>query len=145
MLRRNLNTGVTLIELMITVAIIGIVAAISLPLYTDYIDTSRRGVMRDNIQTIRIMQEARRIEFGEYVEGNWDNALPGIDTTLETNLGWNPGGSDDTLYTYDVDYATDAPGPSPAATRGECTRPSGYTVTAVHVDSATQEVMSFTP
>ena len=41
--------GVSLIELMVVVGIVGITLTIAIPLYTDYVDTSRRGAMLQNM------------------------------------------------------------------------------------------------
>lgn len=132
----NNQQGVTLIELMVTVAIIGIIAAVAMPMYSDYIATARTAVLQDNIQTIRLMQQERRMSFGEFVEGTY---APGGATTLTTRLDWEPR-SDADLITYVVTCTTDG------AKAGECARNSGYTVTATHVDAPTEPVTrSFLP
>jgi prepilin-type N-terminal cleavage/methylation domain-containing protein len=129
-MRIHTQQGFTLIELMITVAIIGILAAVALPAYQDYQSNARIGVMQDNIQTIRLMQQDRRQSRGEFAEGTY---APGGATTLTTNLGWTPRTQSDVI-TYVVECATDG------ATAGECARTSGYTVTATHADDPSAPV-----
>ena len=122
--------GVTLIELMITVAIIGIISAVALPIYRDYVSTAQTAVIENNIQTIRLLQEERRLSFGEYAEGVH---IPGGSTTLTANLGWNPDSSVDVI-TYTVTCATDG------TKAGECARNSGYTVVGSHANAPLETV-----
>ena len=53
----NKSRGLSLIELIVTVSVLVIVSAIAIPLYKDYIDTARLGVMPTNIETIRLFEE----------------------------------------------------------------------------------------
>ncbi len=115
------TSGITLIDLVMVVAIIGILAVIAFPIYEDYIHTARVTLLRAQMQSIQLLQEDRRNSHNTYAEGVWDPAS-GI-TTLGARLGWDPGTD---LVTILVECHDDGD------KMGECAPGTGYTITATH-------------
>ena len=60
------SKGFTLIELMITVAVIAILAAIAIPSYADYVKKGRRADARSLLQSAAIAQEKVRLSSPTY-------------------------------------------------------------------------------
>jgi len=94
--------GFSLIELMVTVGVIGIVAAIAMPMYTNYMQTASEGVMSNNIETIRLFEEDYKLSEGVYLAGTYDPADPDAAGGLKAKLGWEPR-TDQNTITYVVD------------------------------------------
>jgi len=81
--------GFTLIELMIVVAIIGVLAAVALPAYSDYTQRAR-------VSEIILAASSCRTDITEYVQTN--NVLPGNNdancsgsSLFVTSVEWNNG------------------------------------------------------
>jgi len=71
--------GVTLIEVMVVVAIVGLLAAIAIPAYDNYITRSRRSDAFTALSTVRAAQEMYRAENGYYIG---ISLLPGCSSTM---------------------------------------------------------------
>ena len=74
--------GFTLIELMIVVAIIGILAAIAIPKFADLIRKSNEGATKGNLGSLR---SSLSIYFAD-IEGFYPVGLDADDNALTTNL-----------------------------------------------------------
>lgn len=98
----NKARGFSLIELMVAAGILAIISAIAIPLYTDYIETARLGVMSTNIETIRLFEEDYRLSEGRYIAGTYNPADPNAGGGLKAVLGWEPRTQEDSI-TYVVD------------------------------------------
>jgi type IV pilus assembly protein PilE len=60
------NQGLTLIELLIVVIIVGILAAIAIPSYTNYMIRARRADAKTALEQLRAAEEMFRAENGVY-------------------------------------------------------------------------------
>ena len=98
---RRGQKGFTLIELMIVVAIIGILAAIAIPNFLRFQLRARSSEGKTNIAAIRTAQESYQAEFGNYVSTNGAAPTaasvssvkqPMISNAGFTDLGWAPEG-----------------------------------------------------
>jgi len=83
-LNRLDQSGMTLIELLIVVAIVGILAAVGVPMYIGYIDSAKADEAKNNLRSIRLMQENYRSDNNAYYGpvGCTTNSF----TLLNTNL-----------------------------------------------------------
>ena len=71
------QSGFTLVELMIVVAIIGILAAIAIPKFADMLEKSREGATKGNLSSLK---SAVSIFYGDQ-QGNYPNNLDNATTT----------------------------------------------------------------
>jgi type IV pilus assembly protein PilE len=58
--------GLTLIELVIVIVVVGILAAIAIPMYSNYMIRARRADAKTALEQLRGAQEMRRAERGSY-------------------------------------------------------------------------------
>ena len=93
---RKQNKGVTLIELMVAVAIIGILAGVAYPSYVDFVTRSNRAEPQQELLRIANLQEMYYVDNREYTADMkalglnadpyiTDSGLYSIDATLNTN------------------------------------------------------------
>ena len=65
-MRGKKSKGFTITELIITMAIIGILSAIIIPMYTNHIRRARRSDAKVALENVRAMEEQRRAENGTW-------------------------------------------------------------------------------
>ncbi|MEW6376017.1 MAG: type IV pilin protein [Thermodesulfobacteriota bacterium] len=77
--------GITLIELLAVVLIVGILAAIAIPVYTNYMQRARRADAKTALEQVRAAQEMFRAERGRYANDADDP--PGALVVLQNTWG----------------------------------------------------------
>jgi len=92
MIRRTRQTGFTLLELMIAVAILAVIAGVGIPQYQGYIDTSKEAKLLSNIATIEVFQENHKLRTGAY-----ETAAANL-TAITAAIDWEPQSDDGTTY-----------------------------------------------
>ncbi len=128
------SKGFTLIELMIVVAIIGILAAIAIPNFLRYQLKSKTAEARTNIGAIKTSQEAFRAEFDGYITAAAHPvAAPSdVKTPWVGNLGFNAIGyapAGNVYYQYEVVAAGGTNVPNIAGT-GQSGQSGAFAVSA---------------
>jgi type IV pilus assembly protein PilA len=115
-LLRKSNKGFTLIELMIVVAIIGILAATAIPNFLRFQLKAKTSESKVNLAAIRTAEESYLAEFGSYVAaaatpgsapGTTKQAFTGGGANSFLTLGWAPEGQ--VFFQYGVALNTGTP------------------------------------
>lgn len=76
--------GITLIELLVTISVVAILAAVAIPSYQGYLQRARRADAKTSLEQLRAAQEMWRAERGRYANNGDDgNAL----LTLQNTCG----------------------------------------------------------
>lgn len=89
MINKNKNQGFTLMELMITVAILGILTSIAVPSYMKYVRESKRTEAKAEILRIAQLQESyyvQNLSYAKYLNGTGGLGFSGKKLTTESGL-----------------------------------------------------------
>ncbi len=117
--RKHLQHGVTLIELVVVMIIVGILTAVAIPSYRNYVMRSQRSDAKDAVLALATQQEKHYLQCNAYadvLEAATDCAASELQAADTSKNGW-------------YDLATDANDADPAL---------GYTATATAINGQNQ-------
>jgi len=96
------KVGLTLIELLMVIVIVGVLAAIAVPMYSGYMQRARRADAKTALEQVRAAQEMWRAEKGSYaIDDGGGTAV----TKLRTTMG-APNTTISNYYTWDFTVKT---------------------------------------
>ena len=98
--------GFTLVELMITVAILAVLAAVAIPQYSNYINRAKQSDAIIGLKAAQMAQEQFFSENGAY--SNTIDILPGFDDTGAANNSYTKGEYALTVVSAGTDFVLDA-------------------------------------
>ena len=114
------SQGFTLLEMMITVSIIGILAAVAIPAFQNYQNRSKRAEAFANLAAIRDVEKSYFSEYNAFVTPLPNNSFPGgglgpnkrqwtpaADAAF-SRIGWKPEGAVYYDYSVNIDGACPA-------------------------------------
>jgi len=127
-LKVNTNAGFTLVELLIVIAIIGILAGIAVPLFLGERTKAATTEAKSNIQALRLLEEQFFAENSCYYRssGNCANAtITGVSSIQAFLPGFRPGDDTSLKFSYKIVVSGT---PSASAYRAEAAGKSGTNV-----------------
>ncbi|MFZ7309148.1 type IV pilin protein [Comamonas jiangduensis] len=108
---RRYQQGFTLIELMIVVAVVGILSAIAYPSYTEYVQRGHRADARAGLLQAQLWLERAATATGVY-PSTLPNALTWADDTSKRyTISLNKDGDKDTETAFILNATPKSPGP----------------------------------
>lgn len=97
--------GFTLIELLIVVTILGIIAAIAVPMFLGQRTKAMRSEAITNLESIRLLEEQYYAENGDYTAGAGDCTSDSDVTAIRGVLpAFKPGSAGDLYYYYCLEH-----------------------------------------
>ncbi len=113
-MNEKLPEGFTLIELMIVIAIIGILAAIAIPQFDAYRKKGYNSGAVWDVKNAAAAQEAYYVDYQTYADGSGPLSGYGLSSTHEVTLNISGGDDSYTLVSYhgrgDKTYTLSGPG-----------------------------------
>jgi prepilin-type N-terminal cleavage/methylation domain-containing protein len=109
------KSGFTLIEMLITIAVMGAIAVIALPQYSKYVAKSRQQDAKGQLMAIRQAQEVYKLQYGSYTTatvglsgwvntlGSYTFAITAADTTTFSASATGNIDGDATLDVWTID------------------------------------------
>jgi len=99
-IKQYIYKGFTLVELLIVVAILGIISAIGFPMYTGYIETARDKEAIASLQAISMMQEQYQLENNASTYWTSGSSCSDQTNTIETTLFGNSNSLNEEHFYY---------------------------------------------